>query len=1382
MYIERLHIDAFGVFQNQDMPALSPGLNVIIGHNEAGKSTCLRFFQSMMFGYKRGNRSLDAGQGKDGGGSLFLRQRPPLLAGLPDELVLTRRPGTHGGKLTLAGADGTELDAAEWQRLLKGLTVEVYDRIFAFSLDELMEFSSLTGDSVRHALHGAAFGTGLRSPAGVLKELENRMGALFKKGGSRTAINPLWEELADIRRELAARIPDVDQYAALRGELDGLEQRLATLYATRTASRRELERIRRRKDVWQQWEETQTIRDELAALGASAEALGAAEGDAFPAFAPDAVQRLDALCAQEEERLLAESESREACTLLENDIARLGNPGASARLQPALQALLEQKRQRRDEAERLPQIRAEQTRLQERQQEVLERLGPGWDAGRAASVDISLAAHEALQAAAEADAAGRRRLDEAEKEAARIAREHAEAAEQVPAAQAAVERCPLPENPLPDREKTSATAADAVRAGTALAELPALRSRYRQATAEARRALEAIDPGWTQDILADFDGSLHARQQMDGLRENLALSEKRVEAAARAAAAAEEEATEAARAVQAAAGRLDVYRDLPDASGLEARYALLRAVERIGIELAAARRDFDIADEAAAGLSAPKEKKRGAGVRGLLRNPLVPAGIFLLCAGAGLSLFGLTGTETAFIYTGAGVGLCALLMLFFGLNTPHAAPDAQALADEMVLLRARTAAGERKKHLAAALADAARKSASWLHASEPDEPGEADILRARRLLENQSRQTALRDRDKEELDNLQQSLAAAEARHDNARSALAVAKADVQSARAAWAAHMRALHLPESLNPDGASGLFDRAAAARQGASAAAEAERTLAAALASLRSCLHTAGTMPFFAGFLPKELAGALAAAGTGNEEQDAALGTGLAALREALSALQGMDDTLRERARLSSILDERQAACARLQKRLAEAEKTRAEAARALAEEQQRFRLLLEERGLDPSLSPQGAQAVLAGAAAFVEREKELAALQETRLVLLGNLWNFIRETAALAEEAGEPLPPLMAEALAGSAAPDAPRPPLTPALLHTAPALLDTLAARINEAARNAALLEEKKEQLFIRSQSAAKARAALEKTRADLAALLERSGAADAESFRAEFARRRRIAALRERERVLLGALHRLAGEENLSPEALLQSLGETSRAALGEEEEQTAAALSMVEKDAAAAAEERGRVKERLEALEDGEGSAPLRRREAELKEELHRLSRQWCVPALAQALLLRAKERFEEEGQAGVIRRAGDIFAAVTGGEYSGLAAGLDGDVYTALHASGSRRDPQKELSRGTREQLYLALRLAYIGNHAANARSIPVIMDDILVNFDPERAANTAQVLAGTTAGNQLLFFTCHPALAEILMDTGRTAAANGQCPEPAAFLVERGTIQPQ
>lgn len=76
------------------------------------------------------------------------------------------------------------------------------------------------------------------------------------------------------------------------------------------------------------------------------------------------------------------------------------------------------------------------------------------------------------------------------------------------------------------------------------------------------------------------------------------------------------------------------------------------------------------------------------------------------------------------------------------------------------------------------------------------------------------------------------------------------------------------------------------------------------------------------------------------------------------------------------------------------------------------------------------------------------------------------------------------------------------------------------------------------------------------------------------------------------------------------------------------------------------------------------------------------------------------------------------------------------------------------EELSRGTKEQLYLSLRLGYASNYSKNRitqlpngrANLPIIIDDAFVNFDPSRSQNAINCLAEFSKTNQVIFFTCH------------------------------------
>jgi hypothetical protein len=71
----------------------------------------------------------------------------------------------------------------------------------------------------------------------------------------------------------------------------------------------------------------------------------------------------------------------------------------------------------------------------------------------------------------------------------------------------------------------------------------------------------------------------------------------------------------------------------------------------------------------------------------------------------------------------------------------------------------------------------------------------------------------------------------------------------------------------------------------------------------------------------------------------------------------------------------------------------------------------------------------------------------------------------------------------------------------------------------------------------------------------------------------------------------------------------------------------------------------------------------------------------------------------------------------------------------------------PVEVLSRGTREQLFLSLRLALAACYARRGAPLPLVLDDVLVNFDSERAKAAAIVLRDfAAAGHQVLVFTCH------------------------------------
>ena len=85
------------------------------------------------------------------------------------------------------------------------------------------------------------------------------------------------------------------------------------------------------------------------------------------------------------------------------------------------------------------------------------------------------------------------------------------------------------------------------------------------------------------------------------------------------------------------------------------------------------------------------------------------------------------------------------------------------------------------------------------------------------------------------------------------------------------------------------------------------------------------------------------------------------------------------------------------------------------------------------------------------------------------------------------------------------------------------------------------------------------------------------------------------------------------------------------------------------------------------------------------------------------------------------------------------------------AIAATGASK-LARDLSKGTRFQLYLALRVAGFHEIAAARETVPFIADDILETFDDDRAAETFALLAGMAGVGQVIYLTHHRHLCEI------------------------------
>lgn len=145
-------------------------------------------------------------------------------------------------------------------------------------------------------------------------------------------------------------------------------------------------------------------------------------------------------------------------------------------------------------------------------------------------------------------------------------------------------------------------------------------------------------------------------------------------------------------------------------------------------------------------------------------------------------------------------------------------------------------------------------------------------------------------------------------------------------------------------------------------------------------------------------------------------------------------------------------------------------------------------------------------------------------------------------------------------------------------------------------------------------------------------------------------------------------------------------------------------------------------------------------------------------------ALLREADRRFREEHQPDILRRAGCHLSVITGGRYGKIlldegAEGrflLEGPGYPGPVAVG------EPVSRGTREQVYLALRMAILDHLDRNGERLPVFMDEAFVNWDETRRERGFGLLDELARTRQVFAFTCHEALAGSLAARGARVLA--------------------
>ncbi|HTU63617.1 MAG TPA: hypothetical protein VMF89_34375, partial [Polyangiales bacterium] len=300
----------------------------------------------------------------------------------------------------------------------------------------------------------------------------------------------------------------------------------------------------------------------------------------------------------------------------------------------------------------------------------------------------------------------------------------------------------------------------------------------------------------------------------------------------------------------------------------------------------------------------------------------------------------------------------------------------------------------------------------------------------------------------------------------------------------------------------------------------------------------------------------------------------------------------------------------------------------------------------------------------------------------------------------------------------------------------------LVARFDKGRRDAETLARLQDELSERSSELEEQRALLKRNQTEAEALLATARAGELEALPAIEARTRNARELRAELDGLDATLTEAAGPRGL--DALLAEANATNPAQLSARLEELDERVEQLEERQAESIRGQQRVQAGLE-LFSSTSAVESAEEERALAAALVARSERWAQLKLSEVLLSREIERYREQNQGPVLRRAATLFQRLTHEEYRGVRVGREERTLVALRAN-DLEVPVEGLNEAARYHLYLALRLASLERYLEHSETLPLVLDDVLIHFDEEGARSALGVLGDFAQRTQVLLFTHH------------------------------------
>lgn len=229
---------------------------------------------------------------------------------------------------------------------------------------------------------------------------------------------------------------------------------------------------------------------------------------------------------------------------------------------------------------------------------------------------------------------------------------------------------------------------------------------------------------------------------------------------------------------------------------------------------------------------------------------------------------------------------------------------------------------------------------------------------------------------------------------------------------------------------------------------------------------------------------------------------------------------------------------------------------------------------------------------------------------------------------------------------------------------------------------------------------------------------------------------------------------RITGEmQALSIEAALVRFDDIDLGELARESAELAGRLDDLDERVKQLFADRSRASDRLNAIGGDDAVARLEAERRTVLLEIEDLALRFLRLKTGGVVAAHALRAYREKHRSSMMERASEAFRLITRDDYSGLATRPDKERESLIGISRSGGSKlAADMSKGTRFQLYLALRLAGYEEFAAARPSVPFIADDIMETFDEPRSEEVLRLFGRMAGAGQVIYLTHHRHLCEI------------------------------